>query len=53
MDKKAVPLEARVTQESTGYRIPGDLLTDIPIVMWKLLETHERRLRSGRQPLLS
>lgn len=38
-------LEARATKTSEIYRIPGEILKDIPIVRWKLLETYERRMR--------
>jgi len=27
------------------YEVPGSALTDVPIILWKLLETHERRTR--------
>jgi hemerythrin len=38
--------ESRALLDSTLYAIPGDALAGIPIVRWKLHETHERRLRS-------
>ncbi|MBE3065026.1 MAG: cyclic nucleotide-binding domain-containing protein [Acidobacteria bacterium] len=38
--------ESRALHDSTLYAIPGDALSGIPIVRWKLRETHERRLRS-------
>jgi hemerythrin len=38
--------ESRALLDSTLYAIPGDALSGIPIVRWKLRETHERRLRS-------
>ena len=42
---KSALFKARFTKESKGYHIRGDLLEDIPIVQWKLIETYERRLR--------
>jgi len=41
--------EVNVTKPSKVFFIPGDILTDIPVVMWKLLETQEKRqqYRSG------
>jgi hemerythrin len=37
------------SKTSQVYFIPGKILLDIPVVMWKLLETHEKRqqYRSG------
>jgi hemerythrin len=37
------------SKTSQVYFIPGKILMDIPVVMWKLLETHEKRqqYRSG------
>jgi len=32
-----------VSKSSHVYFIPGKILLDIPVVMWKLLETHEKR----------
>jgi len=32
-----------VSKSSQIYFIPGKILLDIPVVMWKLLETHEKR----------
>ncbi len=40
--------ESRALLDSALYAIPGDALTGVPIVLWKLRETHERRLRSLR-----
>jgi hemerythrin len=40
--------ESRALLDSTLYAIPGDALSSIPIVQWKLRETHERRLQSLR-----
>jgi hemerythrin len=31
------------SKSSLVYYIPGKILLDIPVVMWKLLETHEKR----------
>ena len=42
---KSALFKARFTKESKGCHISADLLEDIPIVQWKLLETYERRLR--------
>jgi len=36
--------KAQVSKDSTIYTIPGEVLSDIPIVRWKLLELYERRL---------
>ena len=38
--------KVRATKPSVIKRIPGDLLINIPIVQWKLLETIERRKHS-------
>jgi hemerythrin len=35
--------EFNLIKPSSMYEIPVDLLRDIPVVMWKLLETFERR----------
>lgn len=40
-------LEASATKTSEIYRIPGEILKDIPIVRWKLLETYERRMKAA------
>jgi hemerythrin len=34
--------------DCTYFVVPSDVLADIPIVQWELLETFERRLRSFR-----
>jgi len=36
--------KARAAKDSTFYSIPGQILADIPIVRWKLLERYEQRL---------
>ncbi len=36
--------KAKAAKDSTIYTIPGTVLSDIPIVRWKLLETYEKRL---------
>ena len=36
--------KAKVSKDSTIYTIPGEVLSDIPIVRWKLLEMYEKRL---------
>jgi len=36
--------ELRTTGPCEIYEVPGSEIVDIPIVMWKLLETHELRL---------
>jgi hemerythrin len=36
--------KARAAQDSTICSIPGEALDDVPIVRWKLLETHKLRL---------
>ena len=40
--------ESRALLDSTLYTVPGDALSGIPIVQWKLRETSERRLRDLR-----
>jgi hemerythrin len=37
-------LHVRATQASTLYQIPGNVLLNIPIVRWKLLEAFEKRM---------
>jgi hemerythrin len=36
-------MSAITTEESTIFHVPNDQIKDIPIVMWKLLETFKRR----------
>ncbi|MFC1591047.1 MBL fold metallo-hydrolase [Thermodesulfobacteriota bacterium] len=43
LSQTAGDFEACPKQPSQVKRIPGDILKDIPIVQWKLLETLERR----------
>ncbi len=40
--------EARALLPSTLYAIPADVIEDIPVIQWKLMETYERRLKSFR-----
>ena len=40
--------EARALLESTLYAIPAEVIEDIPVVQWKLMETYERRLKGFR-----
>jgi hemerythrin len=40
-------LEARATKTSEIYHIQGEFLQDIPIVRWKLLATHKKRMRAA------
>jgi hemerythrin len=40
--------DVMATQKSQVYRIPGDVLTGIPVVQWKLLEILEKRLKISR-----
>jgi hemerythrin len=40
-------LEARATKTSEIYSIQGEFLKDIPIVRWKLLATHQKRIRAA------
>jgi hemerythrin len=40
--------EARALLESTLYAIPAEVIEDIPVVQWKLMETFERRLKGFR-----
>jgi len=35
----------RTTEPTIMYEVPGEALIDVPIILWKLLETHERRTR--------
>ncbi len=37
--------KVRAVTDSEVYHIPGNVLLDIPIVRWKLLETFEKRMR--------
>jgi hemerythrin len=36
---------ARTIRESTLFHLPGTSIEEVPIVQWKLFETHERRRR--------
>jgi hemerythrin len=36
--------KAKASKDSTIYTIPAEVLSDIPIVRWKLLEMYEKRL---------
>lgn len=40
--------EARALLPSTLYAIAAEVIEDIPVVLWKLMETYERRLKSLR-----
>jgi hemerythrin len=40
--------EARALLPSTLYAIPAEVIEDIPVIQWKLMETYERRLKSFR-----
>jgi hemerythrin len=40
--------EARALLDSLTYAIPAEVLEDIPVVQWKLMETYERRLKGFR-----
>ncbi|MEI7637337.1 MAG: MBL fold metallo-hydrolase [Syntrophus sp. (in: bacteria)] len=40
-------LEARATKPSEIYHIQAELLKDIPIVRWKLLATHKKRMKAA------
>ncbi|KJR42699.1 cyclic nucleotide-binding protein [Candidatus Magnetoovum chiemensis] len=37
--------DAKIDKNSTIYKIPGEKLADIPVVIWKLLETSEKRCK--------
>ncbi|MCP4273808.1 MAG: cyclic nucleotide-binding domain-containing protein [Gammaproteobacteria bacterium] len=39
------PYEICATEDSDIYEIPGNILEDIPVVLWKLLETSEKRIK--------
>jgi hemerythrin len=43
----AQQLEARATKTSEIYHIQWEFLQDIPIVRWKLLATHKKRMRAA------
>jgi len=40
-------LSARVLSQAEIWEIPADVVSEIPIVRWKLRETFERRVRMG------
>ena len=40
--------EARALLESTLYAIPAEVIEDIPVLQWKMMETYERRLKGFR-----
>ncbi len=40
-------LEGLATKTSEIYHIQGKFLQDIPIVRWKLLATHQKRMRAA------
>jgi hemerythrin len=42
-----VRLRARAVCDSVALSIPEKIIRDIPIVQWKLLETHRKRFASG------
>ena len=44
--------KVRAVEPTEVYNIPGQILTDIPIVHWKLFETYERRIRMILNPEL-
>ncbi len=39
--------EIRAGEDTELYRIPGEMLLDIPVVRWKLFETYQKRLESN------
>ena len=39
--------EIRFTEDSVTYMIDAEMVMNIPVVYWKLLETHEKRLRKA------
>jgi hemerythrin len=41
-----VSIEVQVRKEVTMYTIPSDLIIDIPIIYWKLVEAFEKRFRN-------
>ncbi len=36
--------QIRAAEDTDVYRIPGDMLLDIPVVRWKLFETYQKRM---------
>ena len=40
--------EARALMPSTLYAVAAEVIEDIPVIQWKLMETYERRLKSFR-----
>jgi hemerythrin len=40
--------EGRATLDSVLLAVPAEVIEDIPVVQWKLMETYERRLKSIR-----
>ncbi len=44
---EAEMLSARVLNQAEIWEIPADVVSEIPIVRWKLRETFERRVRMG------
>ena len=40
--------EARALLESTLFAVPAEVIEDIPVIQWKLMETYERRLKGFR-----
>ncbi len=43
--KRSNPFEVCAKVSSTFYRIPGDILMDIPVILWKLLEVRQKRFQ--------
>lgn len=44
--------QVRAVEPTEIYKIPGDVLLDIPVVRWKLFETFQRRMRVVLKPEL-
>ncbi len=46
LDESPVPYKLCVAEDSDIFEIPGDILENIPIVLWKLLESSEKRTKN-------
>ncbi len=46
LDDSPEPCEFCATEDSDIYEIPGNILENIPVVLWKLLETSEKRTKN-------
>ena len=46
LTREASIFQARAETEVEIYRFPTEILTNIPIVRWKLFEIHQRRMQT-------